>query len=305
MFNDLDTTLQAVLDDPAAPVLLRNADVSFETPDKNYRPSQATVNLFLYEVKENRDLRDPEPIFALVNGQYQRTLPPLRVDCAYLVTTWSNQTGALKAAEEHQLLGQALAWLSRLGTIPENFLRGSLVGQPYPAPALVAQMEGKQSLGEFWSALGTPPRPAFTLVVTIALDLEVEQPVGPEVITHAVRLGERNGNQESLYLIAGTVRTAGSGVVIPAAQVTLLEVELTTATDSAGHFRLSGLATGQYTLRVSAVDFQSATMPITVPGTAPGAYDLTLTPSPPVNTPSPAPRRQRRPPKPKPGSTPK
>lgn len=299
MFQDLDTTLQAILDDPAAPPLLRNAEVSFETPDKNYRPSQATVNLFLFEVKENRELRDPQPILARVNGQYQRTMPPLRIDCAYLVTTWSNQTGALKAAEEHQLLGQTLAWLSRVGTIPDSFLRGALVGQPYPPPTMVAQMEGKQTLGEFWSALGTSPRPAFTLIVTIALDLELEQPVGPEVVTHELRLGERNGTLAATHHIGGVVRAVGATTGLAQAQVTIAELERSTLTDAAGRFQFAGLAAGSYTLQGSAARFQTATAPITVPGATPQAYDLTLTPTPPVNTPGPA---SRRPAKAKPSS---
>jgi hypothetical protein len=57
MIRDLDDTLKAILDDPASPTELRNADVSFEAPDKSFAPAQATVNLFLYEVKENRELR--------------------------------------------------------------------------------------------------------------------------------------------------------------------------------------------------------------------------------------------------------
>ena len=39
MFQDLDTTLEAMLDDAAAPTDLRNADVSFDTPDKDYKPA--------------------------------------------------------------------------------------------------------------------------------------------------------------------------------------------------------------------------------------------------------------------------
>lgn len=305
MFNDLDSTLKAILDDPAAPVDLRDADASFEAPDKNYRPSQATVNLFLYDVKENRTLRDPQPIFEVADGQYTRVLPPLRVDCSYLVTTWSNQEGAVKVAEEHKLLGQALAWLARFDTIPEDFFQGALVGQPYPPPTLVAQMEGKQNLSEFWTALGIPPRPAFTVAVTVAVGLKIEQAEGPEVVTHEVRLGERNGNQEAHYRIAGIVRVAGSATVIANTQVTLAELQRHTLTDDEGHFHFSGLAAGSYTLQGSATGFQEATAPITVPGATPHAYDLALTPAPPVSPLSSAQRSRSRTrsPKSKPGAT--
>lgn len=278
MFQDLDSTLQALLEDPVAPAQLRNADVSFETPDKNFTISQATLNLFLHAVKENRELRDPEPIRVLENGQYKRRQPPLRVDCEYLVTAWSNQAGALKVVEEHQLLGQALAWFSRFGTIPEIYFRGSLVGQPFPPPTLVAQMEGKQSLADFWSALGIPPRPSFTLVVTIALDLAVEQVIGPEVVTHEVRLGPDDGTLESAFLIAGLVRAADSGALVANASVTLQELAHTVQTDGLGRYRFLGLAAGNYTLHTSAPGFQARDTPVQVPSVTAGAYHIVLDP---------------------------
>lgn len=278
MFHDLDTTLQAILDDAAAPADLRDADVSFETPDKNHTPGQATINLFLYEVNENRDLRDPEPIWRAENGQYTRALPPLRVDCSYLVTAWSNQNAALKAAEEHRLLGRALAWLTRFDTIPESHFRGSLVGQPYPPPTMVAQMDGKQSISEFWTALGIAPRPAFTATVTIAMDLDVTAPVGPEVITQEVRLGNIDGAGESerLFAVAGAVRNADTDVAMEGATVALQEMIWLAQTDAAGRFRFVWLAAGAYTLQTSAEGFITATTAITVPGTTADAYDVAL-----------------------------
>ena len=118
--------------------MLREADVSFETPDKEYAPDRTTLNLFLHEVSENRDLRDPEPIYTLEQGTYKRRTPPLRIDCCYLVTAWSSKSGAQRAAEEHQLLGQALAWLSRFGTIP-----GDLFSRVARRPTLSAADPGR------------------------------------------------------------------------------------------------------------------------------------------------------------------
>src|SRR6266550_6358218 len=128
MFQDLDSTLTAILNDPAMPaslVNLKNADKSFVTPDKNFAPGQKTVNLFLYEVKENRQLRDPEPIVERVGTTFVQRPPPLRVDCCYLVTTWSSRGGAVGVAEAHELLAQALLWLSRFPTVPSTYLQGS------------------------------------------------------------------------------------------------------------------------------------------------------------------------------------
>jgi hypothetical protein len=278
MIQDLDKTLQAILEDPLVPTALREADVSFETPDKNYTPNQATLNLFLHEMKENRELRDPEPIQIFEDGLYKRRLPPLRVACSYLVTGWSSQTGALKVAEEHRLLGQALGWLCTLDPIPQQYWRGALIGQPYPPQAMVAQLDGRKSLGEFWSALGIAPRPAFTLQVTVALVPEVEHPVGPEVITHETRLGVSGSPLQSAFLIGGTVLAADSNAPLAAA-VTIKELERTVQTDTSGHYRFSGLASGHYTLHAAASGFVSVNTPVEVPAAAGQSYNIVLNPS--------------------------
>lgn len=278
MFQDLDKTLQAIFEDPLLPAALREADISFETPDKNYTPNQATLNLFLHEMKENRDLRDPEPIQIFENGLYRRRLPPLRVACSYLVTGWSSQTGSLKVAEEHRLLGQALEWLCALDPIPRQYWRGTLVGQPYPPPTVVAQLEAGKSLGEFWNALGIAPRPAFMLQVTVALMPAAEHLLGPEVIAHETRLGVSGGPLQSDFLIGGTVRAADSGEPLPAA-ITIRELGRTVLADQSGRYRFPGLASGRYTLHAVAVGFASVDTSVEVPAAAGQAYNIVLNPS--------------------------
>src|SRR5262252_1280721 len=192
MFQDLDSTLNKILDDETmkgssfAPPLseLFDADVTFVTPDKNFPASlqKATVNLFLYEVKENRELRDPVPVLEKNGSSFSRRLPPVRIDCSYIVTTWSNQAAAVRVVEEHRLLSQALLWLTRFPTIPVKYLQGGLVSQPFPLQTIVAQVDANKNAGEFWSALGIPPRPAFYLTVTVALELAVLEQ-GPLVTT--------------------------------------------------------------------------------------------------------------------------
>ena len=171
-------------------------------------------------MSENRDLRDPEPIYTLEHGTYKKLMPPLRIDCCYLVTAWSSKSGAQRAAEEHQLLGQALAWLSRFGTIPRPIC-ASLAANPIRRrPWSRRSMAGmpRASSGARW---GSRPRVAFRAVVTIALDLELETIVGPEVVSRELRLGERRQGLERTFAIGGTVRDAGSKALIVDATVRL------------------------------------------------------------------------------------
>jgi hypothetical protein len=279
MFHDLDSTLMTILDDAGAPLELHDADVSFETPDRNFAPGQPTVNLFLFEMKENRARRDQVPHAEKVADLFVRRFPPLRVDCTYLVTTWSNQVGPDRIAEEHRLLGQAFQWLSRFGTVPDSFLRGALIDQPYAPLTLVARMESKPNVGEFWSALGTPPRPAFTLLATIAMAFPLELPEGPPVVTKEIRLEIKDvpGTEEALFEIAGTVRDAAALAPIANAEVTLLELERTVQTDGKGRFRFAGLESRSYSLRAAASGFVTLDHAIVVPGTTLDSYDMSLT----------------------------
>jgi hypothetical protein len=246
LFNDLDATLEALLDDTAAPADLRAADVSFDTPDKDYKPTQATVNLFLHEVIENRTLRDDARVISQTANGYTSRLPSLRVDCTYLITAWSAKTGGLKAAEEHRLLGLALQWLSRFPVVDEGFLRGSLKTppQPFPVSTMVAQAQEGRSNSEFWSALGVPPRPAFPVTVTVTVEPydEVEE----FAAVQAMRIGSTQGRHPRL----GGWILDDALAPVAAAAVTVVETGAQTTSAATGEFAFAGLDFGSYTLRV-------------------------------------------------------
>jgi hypothetical protein len=278
MFHDLDKTIEKILDDDGAPAELKAAQVSFITPDKNFTPAQATVNLFLYEVKENRELRDPTPIIEKIGSVFIRKEPPLRVDCCYIVTAWSdpNATGEARVAEEHLLLAQALLWLSRFPTIPADKLQGSLANQLYPPPTMVAQMDPNKNAGDFWFALGIAPRPAFYLVVTIAMDLNLTIE-GPLVTTRSTNIETGLGTDEEQWVqIGGRVATAG-GAGIADALVDVLDAGVRARSDADGRYSFVRVPLGAHNIRVVATGFQPKTQPLTVPG-KPEDYDVILTP---------------------------
>jgi hypothetical protein len=272
MFDSLDDTLTKILDDPEAPAELSGAAVSFKTPDKNYAPMQATVNLFLYEVKENRELRDPVPIVEKVGDEFIRRKPPLRVDCSYIVTTWSdpNLIEETKVKQEHLLLSQALLWLSRFPTIPNNYLQGSLANQPFPPPTMVAQVDGnKNATGEFWTALGISPRPTFNLVVAIAMDLKQEQTEFPVTTTLVEYLPEK----EKRINFGGVVRNA-SGQPVANAWVRLEPTGLTDTTKEDGSFIFVDVSQGtNYILRARATGLGETSRTTEIPSLS-GEYNL-------------------------------
>ena len=279
MFQDLDSTLTALLNNAPQGELpeLRNADVSFETPDQSFAPGQATVDLFLYEVRENRELRDPEPIVERLDGIAVRRAPPMRADCSYIVTTWAaGTTGAARVAAEHRLLGQTLTWLSRFPTIPERYLQGAILNprRIYPLPTMVAHLDPNQHAGDFWNALGIPPRPAFYLTVTTELPvaLGIEGPVVTTTLVDYLQAGVEATREERIN-VGGVVRDVAGAPVTPA-WVALEPTHQTAATDANGGFTFVSVPRGTaYTLRARAPGHTDVTRTVQVPSPS-GEYDL-------------------------------
>jgi len=279
MFDLLDRVLQLMLDDASMKGILPelyNADVSFITPAKAHPPTQETVNLFLYETRENRELRDPAPVIEIRDGLSFRRRPPLRVDCAYMVTAWSKKSGADKVAAEHKLLAQAFNWLSRFPVIPDHFLTAAgLIGQVFPPPTLVAQMDGAKNFGEFWHALEIPPRPYFNLIVTIAMELDqaLEDSIVTTISSSYLQASDPASAEERI-IIGGTVRDKFSKPLADV-WVRLEPGGMTQVTDVSGHFVFSGVARGgAVTLRARATGLGEVSLPnVEIPSLS-GTYDL-------------------------------
>jgi hypothetical protein len=273
VFDDLDASLAALLADGAAPQEVRTADVSFAVPDRDFGPGQPTMDLFLHEVQENRALRDVAPILQRVpTGGWESERPPLRVDCTYLVTAWSPKTGAQRAAEEHGLLGRALLWLGRFPVLPDQYAQGALrtPPQPYPLATTVAQTREGQSMGEFWTALGIAPRPAFSLTVTIALQPYTETESFPALSEIQLRTGLLD--EPELHGRVLDSQLAG----VPGATVTLVEASRTETADALGEFGFPGVPFGSYTLAVTSAGHPDTSRSVEYENAA-QAHDVILT----------------------------
>ncbi|HEX7313609.1 MAG TPA: DUF4255 domain-containing protein [Pyrinomonadaceae bacterium] len=205
MIRDLSETLQAILDDPKLGKeksfkKLVEAQVAFERPSEQFNPSQTTLDLFLFDIRENVLLRDKEPVIERLKGKAVIRRPPMRVDCSYLLTAWAaGGTGPELVLEEHDLLGRAMQVLARYPTIPDRFLRGSLKQQGRPVPLSVGgtNRDEMKDPADFWSALGNKLRPA--LIVTATLELQTSGPdvTAPLVQTEHLRLGLRDPGAET------------------------------------------------------------------------------------------------------------
>ncbi|MBW2690761.1 MAG: DUF4255 domain-containing protein [Deltaproteobacteria bacterium] len=174
MINDLDKTLEELLKRELAPELVSQVTISFATPDDQFPPTSVTlpaIDIFLYDVRENLDLRSNEwMVKRHSDGTATRKRPAVRVECSYLITAWPSESAPNPAQDEHHLLGEAMKALLRHPTIPAGMLQGSLKGQEPPLPVMSLQSGRLQSLGEFWQALGGKPKATLNYSVTIAIE---------------------------------------------------------------------------------------------------------------------------------------
>ena len=184
MIDDLDKTLAELLQRELPPELVgadatTRVTISFATPDGEFPPAAVSlpaIDLFLYDIRENRELRSNEWLVERKESTVAaKKRSPVRVDCSYLVTAWAGGSSATsQAQEEHKLLGEVLKVLLRHPIVPTGVLQGSLRGQEAPLPAISLQTVLLQSLGEFWQALGGKPKAALNYTVTIGVDVQKE-----------------------------------------------------------------------------------------------------------------------------------
>jgi len=191
MIDDLDRSIQKLLEQELPPDLVSQVEISFATPDDQFPPTSVTlpaIDLFLYDLRENRDLRSAEWVVERNLTTATTKPPPVRMDCSYLVTAWPSESSTTRPQDEHRILGETIKALLRHPALPEAVLQGSLQGQEPPLPATSLQPGRLQSLAEFWQALGGKPKAAFNYVVTISVDALAPVELGPLVIERELDL---------------------------------------------------------------------------------------------------------------------
>jgi hypothetical protein len=179
MLDDLDRTLRALLIDDLPRVIEKieadGFEVRFDVPNREFRSrlSKPTLNLYLYNIQENRDMRGRTWDQGRTNGSVTTRRPPVRLDCSYLVTAWSNEV-----EDEHRLLTGAARVLFRNPTLPEEVLQGALA-DGYAITTEVAQPESLKDIVDVWSVLDNDLRPSVRVTVTVPLEVEVEYHTPP------------------------------------------------------------------------------------------------------------------------------
>lgn len=272
MIKSLDQTIKRIILEkgrfnPA------DVDIRFDQPTRDWAAglTRPAINCYLYDIRENRDLRNREWIVdQQADGRAKKKLSPLRMDVSYLITAWTNEV-----EDEHAVLWRVLVALSSVSVLPEAMLEGKLVEQPFPIPTQTGQIsEVMPNLSDLWSVMENELKPAINYTVTLAVDREYAFD-HPLVLTKRVdfRSTADQSPVESVIQIAGIVHERKNGAhPIADAEVTVVERGQSVRTDRFGRYSFRNLPPGQYTFRVTAQGRQ-AEHSLIVPS---GTRDLTM-----------------------------
>jgi uncharacterized protein DUF4255/carboxypeptidase family protein len=258
-------------------------DLSFAIPNKEFAPvsgARKTLNCYLYDLRENRELRTVAPYLTRhPNGQVERKYPPARVEASYCITAWSPLPAPMDPSQdEHKLLGDVLRALLRYPELPAAVLTGTLVGQQPPLPTVVIQPDATKIVNDFWTAIGGQLRPSLDYRITLSLDY-LDLTSGAMVTTQISSFGDPGGGgvPDELIQIGGQViDSAVPPNSLPNAWVRLDATGATAISDAEGRFIFQGLTRGVHVLRARATGFKDGVRTIQVPEPS-GNYNVTLT----------------------------
>ena len=197
MIDDLDRTLKALL----VPELQRQGlisdesstglNIEFATPDKDWANSvnQSTLSLFLYDIRENLQLRSNERYLTRDGTIGTESHAPTRIDFTYLISVWNKKSDDLHNIEiplsEHQILGKVLKILLSYPILPQEALQGAIRDQSQiPGAQLprawIAQPEDTPKTWEFWGGNEWRLKASISYRVTLYIQ---PAPVEVELVT--------------------------------------------------------------------------------------------------------------------------
>jgi len=261
VIQDVDEVLRNLLIQEIE-IKSNDVDIVFDQPRREWssRLSKPTLNLFLFDLRENLILRTAEQYKTIPqpDGTTEIKRNPVRMDLRYLMTAWVKEP-----EDEHLLLSSGLMALLRYPFIPESLLPEVFNNQPAPIPLTVATYTDKKGpedkFSEIWGVLDNELRPGILITVTIALDPYVPV-VAKQVRTRELRFMQDTGigqqdsppstraESKSYWAVAGTINSKKHDPSTLSA--ILVEKRLPIDVDEEGKFSFSGVEEGEYSMDI-------------------------------------------------------
>lgn len=272
MLGDVDEALRKLFI-REIPIRDNQVDVTFDQPKREWsaRISQPTLNLFLYDVRENKTLRQTRPMWEVMetdDGTPSRRRRPVRMDLHYMISAW-----AAEPEDEHQLLSGALMSLMRYPHLPEELLPETLRDQPVPIPLMAAQYDEMRNPADIWSAMDNEVKPALVCIITIAVNPYMPVPLPKAIVsppefsfrqTEQPREAESvvNLQENALWTVGGLIQTK---LPLNTIHLTVAELRLELPIRADGRFVIEGIHAGSYTLNIEAKGQEPRQQRISIP----------------------------------------
>ena len=179
MIQEVDEALRGLVADEA----LRGSDVEvvFDAPTKDWaaRRNAPTVNLYLYDIREDLKKRTRGMLneYDEQGRVVGRSLPPRYFKLSYLITAWTQ-----RAEDEHRLLSLLLETFLRHDAVPAERLDGRFASLGLPIEVSIALPPPEdRSFADVWSALGGELKPSLDVVLSVPVQPARRFEVGPPV----------------------------------------------------------------------------------------------------------------------------
>jgi hypothetical protein len=243
-------------------------DIYFGVPTKNWAEGlmRPTINLFLFDIRENIDLRKTSFEAKRVDGRAQFHMPPRRIDLHYMVSALTSEI-----EDEHRLLWRVLQTLLHTPELPGDLLPDDMRRFDLPLVTRVVQPDDSPRTLEVWSALNMDPRSALHYVLTVPLDIELAIDA-PLVLTRTLRYKRDETSSEEHIQIGGIVRDA-AGAPLAGITVAVDGSAVGALTNADGAFVLRSVSSGPVPLRVTLADGAERVVTFTVPA---DSYEIVL-----------------------------
>lgn len=265
MIYEIDNALRELLI-REMPIKKGEIDIAFDQPKRDWsaRLNKPTINFFLFDLRENVELRGSEQWVRQDNPDGTVTLRrnPVRLDLQYLVTSWTREI-----QDEHRLLSAVLTALLRQPVFPEDLLPDELKNQPVPIRLSVAQGNILSNPSELWGTLDNDLHPGIRLTVTFSVNpyepvtftavrttemrfLQTPDPDAVQISTAQEKEPPAPSHSRTAFLVNGQIVSDKYSPSV--LKLVLVETGGQVEIQEDGSFKIGRLHEGEYHLDVSA-----------------------------------------------------
>ncbi len=189
VLQDVDDSIRSFLRTRAR--ITNDIEIVFEAPTRDWaaRRNTPTIDVFLYDIRENLDRRqamfeDSRNADLMVTGRPQATR---WYNCSYLITAWTQ-----RPEDEHRLLGSVLLGFLEVHALPTDVLSGRLSEMEREVFVTIGRpLAQERSISDIWSALGGELKPSLDLVLVVPFEPAGDRVIGPPVLeAPSLRVGD-------------------------------------------------------------------------------------------------------------------